>query len=79
MTTKVVSHRTLMRRINKVIATTELGVHRGGRLRTGQTRGGQRYYWYEVGATTTQVPGGTTIEDLAKEYGELRADEVSGG
>lgn len=79
MTTKNVSHRTLMRRINNVIATTELGERHGGRLCTGQPRRGQRRYWYTAGSMTTQLPGCTTIEDLAREYGVLRADEICGG
>ena len=79
MTTKNVSHRTLMRRINNVIATTELGERHGGRLCSAQTHRGQRHYWYTVGFMTTQVPGCTTIEDLAREHGVLRADEICGG
>lgn len=79
MTTRNVSHRTLMRRINNLIATTELGEGYGGRLCTSQTHRGPRRYWYTAGSTTRQLPGCTTIEDLAREHGVLRADEICGG
>ncbi len=79
MTTKNVSRRTLMRRINSVIATTELGKRHGGRLCTAQPCRGPRRYWYTAGSTTTQLPACTTIEDLAREHGVLRANEICGG
>ncbi len=50
MKTKNVSHRTLMRRINNLIATRELGERHGGRLCAAQTHRGPRRYWYTAGS-----------------------------
>jgi hypothetical protein len=67
-TSKIVSRGAALARINRKLTAGADPV----RL---HSRGGHYAYECQRYGTTTQVPGGTTLEELARDHGVLRAGE----